>query len=241
MFNDAMNTQKTGRGRKSVTTSLHELFETLSDYGGETVSTLFDEFYNNLQLTANLARSLSDPNVIDSINFVIKSAFQAFRESSETFEHASDKAAYVTSVNMESYLELVQSKLMNKLRNRDMFSPLVKSTLDANFPHFIEAVVKSYSSILDNIKIGLTFGIMIQALSWLSFLERPEYVSASTFEPFAAMPSQITDQLEKLLLSVLTSEMVEMAHMGLKMYFAQAQSRPAQPIKPMEPKEHIEV
>jgi len=218
-------TNRRSKPKKGVTDSIYEFFETLSDYGGETASNLFYELYNNLQNTANLARSLSSPAVIDSINFVIRTSLQSFREATGAFNSVTDKSNYVTAANLEQFLEAFQTKLMTKLRSRENFSPIVESTLESNFPQFTDAIVQTYANIYNSIGMGLTFSMVIQGVSMLAILERPEYVNTKTFEHFASMPTQVTEHLEQLVGSLVSAEQIDMAHTMLKMYLAQVKPR----------------
>jgi len=210
---------KKSRKSKSGTEILAEVMDIISAFGGAAVGDAIDEFVNNLQQTTDLLQSLADEKTIDSINFLIRSAISSLGEVAKKAASENASGETMQSSDFGECLENFKSTLFARCNAKSGFKANVLAQLNMLLPHILQALTEMYKNVVDSTGFGLTFGMFVQATSFLTFLDRPEYVSQDTFKQFVNFPEEIKHQFETVI-EELISNYVDPAQLDMMLSMA---------------------
>jgi len=223
----AKTTKKSSSSQRNITRHIVDIISSLGAFGGKEVSKIIDEFMKGIQRTAELAASLGDPNVVNSINFLIDSLLESLVEANSSFK--SEKARTVTKDKLAAYLRKVKETLIDKLKAKKTFSPLLLSQINSkNSDLIIDSLTELFSNVVDaaeSFGFPIDFNKFFSVISMLSALKGREFVSTETFSHFADMPNQMAKNLETLLDQYVQPEQLEMVASMAKMFAATQASK----------------
>ena len=102
---------------------------------------------------------------------------------------------------------------------------MILTQVDSFLPPVLQGLTEMYQNVVGSTGFGLTFGLLSQGTSFLSFLERPEYVSRDTFKQFVNFPEEIKQQFETVIEDVISTYIdPTQLEMGLNMAKMYAQN-----------------
>jgi hypothetical protein len=182
--------------RKSSSELLAEVMEIVADFGGDAVGSIVQEFLDNLNHTSSMLKSLAREDVIESINFLLRSAISTLGDAAHTVSKGNESSDTVQSSDFGEFLEHYKSALLKKCRGKANFSPMILPQLETVLPLLLQSLSEMYGNVISSMGFGLTFGMLSQGTSLLTMLERPEYVSKDTFKSFADFPTEMKRQFE---------------------------------------------
>jgi hypothetical protein len=190
---------KRARKTKSGTEILSEVMDIISDFGGDAVANAIEEFTMNLQQTSELLQSLAHEDTIDSLNFFIRNTLSSFSSSANEMLKSNKGTATMQPSDFGEYLDAFQSTLIKRCKDNAKFSRQILQQIEAALPPILQGMTEMYKNIVEASSFGLTFGMLSTGTSFLTMLERPEYVSRDTFQQFANFPTEIKHQFETVI------------------------------------------
>jgi hypothetical protein len=196
---------KKARRTKSGTEILAEVMDIVSAFGGDAVATAIEEFTANLEQTTNLLQSLAEEKTIWSVNFLIANAISSLGEVARKAASENGSGQTMQSSDFGEFLENFRTTLISRCEGKSGFKPAVLAQLNTMLPHALQALTEMYKNVVDTTGFGLTFGMLSQGTTLLSFLERPEYVSQDTFKQFVNFPDEIKHQFETVIEELVSS------------------------------------
>jgi len=197
--------KKGSRKTKSGTEILAEVMDIVSAFGGDAVGNAIDEFTFNLHQTTDLLQSLAEEKTIESVNFLIRNAISSLGEVARNAASENGSGVTMQSSDFGEFLENFKSTLISRCTAKSGFKTAVLSQLNIMLPHLLQALTEMYKNVVDSTGFGLTFGMLSQGTTLLSFLERPEYVSQDTFKQFVNFPDEIKHQFESVIEELISS------------------------------------
>jgi hypothetical protein len=190
---------KRGRNRRSGTELLSEVMDIIADFGGEGIALAIDEFTTQIQQTSRLLESFAEKDTIDSINFLVRHTLSSFDVAARELLKRNNGAETMQPSDFGEYLELFQSTLITRCKEKANFPRIMLQQIEVALPPILQALTELYKNIVEASGFGLTFNMLSTGTSFLSMLERPEYVSRDTFQQFASFPAEIKQQFESVL------------------------------------------
>jgi hypothetical protein len=190
---------KRNRNRRTGTELLAEVMDIIADFGGDAVAGAIDEFTMNLEQTSKLLESLAHDDTIDSVNFFTRNALLSFGVAARDLLKRNNGSDIMQPSDFGEYLELFQSTLITRCKEKANFPRVMLQQIEIALPPVLQALTELYRNIVDASGFGLTFNMLSTGTSFLSMLERPEYVSRDTFQQFANFPAEIKQQFETVL------------------------------------------
>jgi hypothetical protein len=235
-FSSSKVTKNSKKQRKvtmrSGTEILSEVMDIISLFGGDAVGNAIDEFSNNIQQTASLLQSLASDDTIDSINFLIRNSLSSFSEAAKIVASKNDITDSVQSSDFGEFLEIFKTTLLERCQKKSNFSGAILPQLEIALPHILEGLSEMYRNVVEVTSFHLTFGLLSQGTSFLTLLERPQYVSKETFSQFVSFPEEIKHQfetvIEELVKNYVDPAQLEMMLNMAKMYATNFSSRRAE-------------
>lgn len=190
---------KRGRSRRSGTELLAEILDLVAEFGGDAVARAIDEFTANIYDTAQLLESLAHADTVDSVNFFTRNAILSFGVAARDLLKQNSGADIMQPSDFGEYLELFQRTLITRCKEKANFPRAMLQQIELALPPVLQAITELYRNVVDASGFGLTFNMLSTGTSFLSMLERPEYVSRDTFQQFANFPAEIKHQFESVL------------------------------------------
>lgn len=204
VVDDQKKVGKTGGKKKaglSGTQIISHVMDILSDVGGDTVGKIISEFTSNLRQTMTLLQSLAQDETIDSINFLLRNALSSVSEAARSLASKNTQSSVIQASDFGEFLEEFKSILIKRCKGKSNFSPLILPQLELVLPELLNGLIELYKNFEDFSRDylagwGVSFKMLSQGTSFLSLLERPEYVSKDTFKQFVSFPQEIQGQFE---------------------------------------------
>jgi len=207
VMNDLNNVGKAG-GKKRVglsgTQIISYIMDIAADVGGDTVGKIISEFLANLKQTMALLQNLAQDDTIDSINFLLRNSLSSVSEAARSAAAKNTKSSVIQASDFGEFLEDFKSILIKRCKGKSNFSPLILPQLELVVPELLNGLIELYKNFEDFSRDylagwGITFNMLSQGTSFLSLLERPEYVSKDTFKQFVSFPQEIQGQFETVI------------------------------------------
>jgi len=221
-FTVAVTDKRNSKFRKSSTELLEEGLDILATFGGETVSTIINEFLTNLKQTTSMLKDLSKDNVIDSINHLIKSSITSLADSARQIGNSNASGDKIVDSDFREFTDTFKQILDKKILSKKDFSTEVSNQVKLLLPALLGGLNEVYENIVESTGFGLTFGMLSQGTALLTMFERPEYVSKDTFKSFVSFPEEIKQQLDmaldQLIGTYIDPSQLEMMMSMAKMY-----------------------
>jgi len=191
--------KKAGRKTKSGTELVTEVMDIIGAFGGDAVSGAIEEFLTNLKQTTDLLQSLANADTIEAVNFLIRNALSSFGEAARKAAKTNGASETMQSSDVGEFLASFKSVLVERCQNKSNFPADFLKHVEAALTAILPGFSEMYKNVMESTGFGLTFGLLSQGTSFLSFLERPEYVSKATFAQFVNFPEEIKSQFETVI------------------------------------------
>lgn len=186
----------TGKSHRSALDLGKDLLGIAADFGGETVRLVVEEILDHIDQTSMLLGTLASMEMVDTANFFLLSTVKSLPEASRKIASENDLSETIQGSDFGEFLETFKTILMKRCRGMAGFSPMLLPHIESLLPMILQSATEMYGNIVSSTGFGLTFGMLNQATSMLSLLERPEYISRDTFKGFADFPTEMKLQLE---------------------------------------------
>jgi len=203
------------KGPSPAMSLINEVVDIFAAMLGDAFETAKDEFLHNLDMTMSVLSSLGDAKTIDSINFAIRHTVSSLSEAARKSMNENASSDTIANSDFAEFLAHFKTILINKCRANSKFSPQLLQHLESALPTVLEGLTEVYGNITDNIGFSLNFGMLNTGASMLTYLERPEYVSAETFKTFVDFPTEVTSHFEGMLNEMVSPQVLAQFNMYL--------------------------
>lgn len=215
------------------------IMDIAASVGGETVADAVDDFMTNLQNTAEMLKLLGKPETVDSLNFLIRNSLSSVGDAARNAAKENGASSTIQASDFGEFLESFMETLMTRCEGKAGFSSVIKTQVKTMLPPVLQAMSELYvnaKALIDQTGFGITFGHLQQASMLLSFLERPEYVSADTFQQFSSFPEEMKTHfetmVEELAANYIDPTQMEMMFNMARMFVQNFASRSDNAVKP---------
>jgi len=180
---------------------VNQVLEILSSFGGEA----FTETVGSMTMAMEVVALLGHDDTIFSLNFGIRNVFISLQEASRTIASKNPSGDTMQSSDFHELLDLFQKNLIISCKSEPRFTRELIPHMESIVPILIQGLTEMYGNVVDATGFGLPFGLLSQGSMFLSYFERPVYVTQDTFSQVTNFPEEIRAQFETVINDVVSS------------------------------------